>query len=81
MTTTVFTDASTDNPRSEGRNRTLGLRALNGIQVPVPGFKLKCWFDGVYHSVEVGRQEQDDVLREVDTMLPAVQERAFCGSL
>ena len=68
-------------PGSVGRNRTLGLKALDAIQVPVPDFELQCWFDKVYQRVEALRQEQAEVVREVDALLPAVLERAFRGDL
>jgi len=39
MTTTVFTDAPNDDPRSEGRNRTLGWNALDAINTGT-GFQI-----------------------------------------
>jgi type I restriction enzyme S subunit len=68
-------------PGSEGRNRTLGLKALDALQVPVPDFKLQCWFEDVYKRLDALRQEQMDAGKEVDALLPAVLERAFRGEL
>jgi len=68
-------------PGSAGRNRTLGLKALDAIQVPVPDFELQFWFDKIFQRVEALRQEQAEVRREADALLPAVLERAFRGEL
>lgn len=68
-------------PGSAGRNRTLGLKALDAIQVPVPNFEEQCWFDKVFQRTESLREEQAEVLKEVDALLPAVLERAFRGEL
>ncbi len=68
-------------PGSAGCNRTLGLKAPDGFQVPAPDHKLQCWSDEVYQRMEVLKKEQAEVLREVDAILAAVLDNAFRGEL
>lgn len=68
-------------PGGAGRNRTLGVRALNRIQVPVPPVDTQLWFDQLQDRVELvrGLYSQSDI--ELDALLSAVLDRAFKGEL
>jgi type I restriction enzyme, S subunit len=68
-------------PGSAGRNRTLGLRALDAIKVPVPDFKVQCWFNEIFERLDMLKQGQSEIRKEVDALFPALLDRAFLGEL
>jgi type I restriction enzyme, S subunit len=59
------------------RNRTLGLKALENIDVPVPPIKSQQWFAQLHSKVENLFSAQQSVAPLYDAMVPAVLERAF----
>ena len=64
-----------------GRNRTLGLKALDAIKVPVPPYKAQLWFDQLYDKAEELRKKQEDVEEELEALLLSVLRKAFRGEL
>ena len=68
-------------PGGAGRNRTLGLAALETIEVPVPPIEAQIWFDGLQAKVDVLKRLQTETAAELDAMLPAILDRAFKGEL
>jgi type I restriction enzyme S subunit len=58
------------------RNRTLGLKALENIEVPVPPIKSQRWFAQLHRKVENLISAQQSVAPFYDAMVPAVLERA-----
>jgi hypothetical protein len=68
-------------PGSAGRNRTLGLKALENIQVPVPPFEKQVWFDSLVTKLNAIRAAQLETQRELDALMPSVLHRAFAGEL
>lgn len=68
-------------PGSAGRNRTLGLGALDALEVPVPPYDKQLWFDEVYDRADALRQRQAEVQVELNAILPAALDRAFRGEL
>ncbi len=68
-------------PGGAGRNRTLGLAALEAIEVPIPPIADQQWFDALQARVNILRQLQVETAAELDALLPAILDRAFKGEL
>ncbi len=68
-------------PGSAGRNRTLGLGALDTIEVPVPEYKHQLWFGELFAKVKALRFQQIGVGQELEAILPAALDLAFRGDL
>lgn len=68
-------------PGGAGRNRTLGLAALDAIEVPVPPIEDQVWFDGLQAKVGALKRLQSETAAELDALLPAILDRAFKGEL
>lgn len=68
-------------PGSAGRNRTLGIKALEEIRVPVPPFEKQLWFDSLQAKLYLANQEQEKTSKELDAMLPSILDKAFKGEL
>jgi type I restriction enzyme S subunit len=68
-------------PGGAGRNRTLGLKALEKIMVPAPPLKDQLWFDSLQERVEGVRRRQEETQRELAELVPAILDRAFKGKL
>jgi len=68
-------------PGGAGRNRTLGLKKLEKIEVPVPDYDKQLWFNRLQAQVAAIQQAQADNQTELDALLPAILDRAFKGEL
>lgn len=68
-------------PGSAGRNRTLGIQALEAIQVPVPPIDKQIWFDAIQARVDALKQLQAATQAELDSLLPSILDKAFKGEL
>lgn len=68
-------------PGGAGRNRTLGLGALEGIHVPVPGIAAQVRFDELQTKVRNLQRHQVEVTKQLDRLVPSVRDRAFRGEL
>lgn len=68
-------------PGGAGRNRTLGIEALAGSQVPVPPFREQCWFDALQKEADGFRSAHKETAAELDALLPSILDRAFKGEL
>jgi len=68
-------------PGSAGRNRTLGLSALDMLKVPVPPYKAQLWFDAIYDKLDALKRRQAQVHQEMEALMPCVLDRAFRGEL
>lgn len=64
-------------PGGAGRNRTLGLSALDSIRVPVPDFAQQQWFDSLQTEVDTLISLQAKSSAELDALLPSILDRAF----
>ena len=64
-------------PGGAGRNRTLGLKKLGAISVPVPSLDRQSWFDGLQGQVrQVGRlRESTD--EDIESLLEATLHGVF----
>lgn len=68
-------------PGGAGRNRTLGLSALERIEVPVPSIDAQRWFDNLQDRFEQIGRVRSETESELDALLPAILDRAFRGEL
>ena len=68
-------------PGGAGRNRTLGLKKLEKIEVPIPDYNKQLWFDSLQTKVATIKQAQSDNQAELDGLLPALLDKAFKGEL
>ena len=68
-------------PGSADRNRTLAMKRLENIDVPVPNYDKQLWFDSLQTKVATIKQAQSDNQAELDGLLPALLDKAFKGEL
>jgi type I restriction enzyme S subunit len=68
-------------PGGAGRNRTLGQKALQQIEVPVPAFERQLWFTSLLEKVEALKRLVHDADEELDALLPSILDKAFKGDL
>lgn len=68
-------------PGGAGRNRTLGLRALEEIEVPIPSIERQRWFGELLGKVSVQTSERYSSAVALDAVMPAVLDKAFKGEL
>jgi type I restriction enzyme S subunit len=68
-------------PGGAGRNRTLGIKALEAIEVPLPPYHQQQWFNRLLQRA----QEVDELRRaasqESGALLSSILYRAFAGAL
>lgn len=63
------------------RNRTLAMKCLEKIEVPVPDYDKQLWFDNLQAKVVAIKQAQADNQTELDALLPLILDKAFKGEL
>ncbi len=68
-------------PGGAGRNRTLGLKALERIKVPVPAFSKQVWFGQLLERLDSVRRLQVLSDTRLDALLPSILDKAFRGEL
>ena len=68
-------------PGAAGRNKTLNLKKLEAIQVPIPDITKQRRFSDVYARVQAARKLNTQTAAELDTLMPAVLDKAFKGEL
>jgi type I restriction enzyme S subunit len=64
-------------PGGAGRNRTLGLKGLESIVVPVPCLDAQLWFDELQQKAGAFQAGQGEVAAELDHLIPALMHQAF----
>lgn len=64
-------------PGGAGRNRTLGLKALEAIRVPVPSLDAQLWFDELQKRASRVVAAQSEVASELDCLIPALLSETF----
>lgn len=68
-------------PGGAGRNRTLGLKKLEKIEVPVPDYDKQLWFNRLQNYVAKIKQAQSENEIELEALMPSVLDKAFKGEL
>lgn len=64
-------------PGGAGRNRTLGVKSLEAIRVPVPSLDAQLWFDHLQARTNAARDAQGNAARELAKLIPAILNEAF----
>jgi type I restriction enzyme S subunit len=68
-------------PGAAGRNKTLGLKKLEEIKVPLPPIKAQIEFDKLLHHIITLKESHKKRQVDLDKILPSVLDRAFKGEL
>lgn len=64
-------------PGGAGRNRTLGLKKLEDLQVPVPSIERQHWFDCLQTMAREARAIRASTAKDVDALIPAMLHDLF----
>ncbi|MFT6906017.1 MAG: type I restriction enzyme S subunit [Oleiphilaceae bacterium] len=68
-------------PGSADRNRTLGMRRLEKIEVPVPNYNEQLWFNKLQKKVSEIKDAQKENETELIALMPSILDKAFKGEL
>lgn len=66
-------------PGGAGRNRTLGLKKLEAIKVPVPPIGVQHWFDHLLFKAHRVRRIRDVTAEDIDVLPSAMLREVFGG--
>lgn len=66
-------------PGGAGRNRTLGLKKLESLQVPVPPIVRQHWFDRLQAKAREARAIRASTAKDVEALIPAMLHEIFVG--
>lgn len=66
-------------PGGAGRNRTLGLKKLEALQVPVPLIDRQHWFDRIQAKARAARVIRASTAQDVEALIPAMLHEIFNG--
>lgn len=64
-------------PGGAGRNRTLGLKKLEGLEVPVPSIERQHWFDRLQTMAREARDIRASTGKDVEALIPAMLHQIF----
>lgn len=81
LTTEGLEKIQAASPGGAGRNRTLGLKKLENIEVPVPDYDKQLWFNQLQSHVEKIKQAQSENATELEALMPSILDKAFKGEL
>lgn len=68
-------------PGSADRNRTLAMKRLEKIKVPVPDYDKQLWFNQLQSYVAKIKQAQSESEIELEALVPSILDKAFKGKL
>lgn len=68
-------------PGGAGRNRTLGLKKLESLQVPVPPIGRQHWFDRLQAKAHEARTIRASTAQDVEALIPAMLHEIFDGQV
>ena len=66
-------------PGGAGRNRTLGLKKLAALEVPIPSIEKQRWFDALQAKARALREARAATATDLGTILPAMLHEMFSG--
>lgn len=66
-------------PGGAGRNRTLGLKKLESLQVPIPPIDRQHWFDRLQTKARESRAIRASTAQDVEALIPAMLHEIFNG--
>lgn len=76
-----FMQVTGHSPGSIARNKTLSLKKLPAIKVPVPPLERQRWFDRLQRQVQRVEALRESADQDVDALLPAMLHGVFRGRL
>jgi type I restriction enzyme S subunit len=68
-------------PGSAGRNRTLGIKALENLFVPLPPIEKQMWFTSLANKLQIMNPIHQQINTELNALLPSILDKAFKGEL
>lgn len=68
-------------PGGAGRNRTLGLKKLEKIEVPIPDYQEQLKFNKLQQKVSDIKNAQKENKKELEALMPSILDKAFKGEL
>ncbi|OED46105.1 restriction endonuclease subunit S [Endozoicomonas sp. (ex Bugula neritina AB1)] len=68
-------------PGGAGRNKTLGLKKLENIEVPVPAYEKQIWFNSLQKKMAEIQEAQKANETELEALMPSILDKAFKGEL
>lgn len=68
-------------PATIARNRTLSVKKLEKIEVPIPDYDKQLWFNSLQEKVAAIQQAHAANQTEFDALLPSILDKAFRGEL
>ncbi|MDE1223663.1 restriction endonuclease subunit S [Vibrio aestuarianus] len=68
-------------PGSADRNRTLAMKRLEKIKVPIPDYAKQIWFNQLQSYVAKIKQAQAENEIELEALIPSILDKAFKGEL
>jgi len=81
LTPEGLTAVGNASPGSADRNRTLGQKALQRIEVPVPAIEQQISFDELHCMARGVLNAQADAEAEINAIIPSMIDRILCGRL
>jgi len=64
-------------PGSADRNRTLGMKKLEAIEVPVPDCKVQVKFDEIYRKLNGVKSQREEQYKLFTALLPSIIDKTF----
>lgn len=61
------------------RNRTLGLKSLENIEVPIPDINEQLWFDNLHAKIEEVKRLQSEMETQIAALITSILHRTFMG--
>ncbi len=74
-------DINRSSPGGAGRNKTLGLKKLENIDVPVPSIEKQQEFEALQRQLRQLKEHHKETLQNLDKLFPALLDKAFKGEL
>ncbi len=74
-------DINYASPGGAGRNRTLGLKKLENIEVPIPPIEKQQEFEALQKQLNQLRDHYNETNQNLDDLFPALLDKAFKGEL
>ena len=68
-------------PGGAGRNRTLGLKKLQAIQVPMPHIQIQRWFDRLQSKANRVRRIRNGTAQDIDALSSAMLRDVFANGV
>lgn len=81
LTEEGLADIRAASPGAAGRNKTLGIKKLEAIEVPLPPIEKQHEFGQLLKQVQLARSTHQQTATTLDHLMPALLDQAFRGEL